>query len=328
MSCYIIGPSSSHHLSSAVVMVRHGCAAVCLIKVPLRQSAAWTGKTIRSLGLPEAARFSDRPPRHGPGGQPTLSEQLGACSIEELSKRVAVLSSSNGPEMSRVAGDTATGTAGYASNCDRLMPRGKRLRMDVQLPAAPADSDDASCQIEFPSAAKGNPAVVDDDDTMAAKTALLNTLVASFAPAPLFEEVPNHTHGNLGFRKVVFKAGAPVPPAMLERLYAALDNLAWPARRQRKALASEQYMTIGAPPKDADLTKLSRAARKAAKRFEEYAPVWRTAKEIVENIDAAYTYTNIAVTKNFVGSPHRDEFVSALLSFLSILGGPPAAKMA
>ena len=77
-------------------------------------------------------------------------------------------------------------------------------------------------------------------------------------------------------------------------------------------------MTIGAPPAGLDPSNLSRMQRKAAKHFEQHSAVWEIAKRIVECADPHYKYTNLAVSKNFVGSPHRDEFDIAYQFALSL----------
>lgn len=88
------------------------------VGVPLKDSAAWKGKAVRTLGLQERARYSDRPPRHGPGGQPTLEQQLAAWDVAELSRRVSALKP---PTPSNGVVDSS-GTAAE--------PKGKRLRPD------------------------------------------------------------------------------------------------------------------------------------------------------------------------------------------------------
>ena len=95
-------------------------------------------------------------------------------------------------------------------------------------------------------------------------------------------------------RQLAYMEGTAVPSTLQHTLLCALEEAAWPARRQRKALTADHYMTIGAPPDTPilDPTKLSRGARKAAKRFQQYSPIWFAAKEIVESVDPSYKYVN------------------------------------
>ena len=81
-----------------------------------------------------------------------------------------------------------------------------------------------------------------------------------------------------------------------------------PDKRQRSALQSSAYMTLARPPAVVPGAKVSSKGKKAAKKFERYRAAWVLASQILKDVDPAFHFTNLAITKNFTGSPHIDKF--------------------
>jgi hypothetical protein len=83
--------------------------------------------------------------------------------------------------------------------------------------------------------------------------------------------------------------GKPIPTALRDRLLEALRTLKWPAKRHRTSVCADHYAVIWrGRPRDG---------------LEE---LYTGCHELMTWADASFAYTHIAVTKNFVGSPHKD----------------------
>ena len=65
-------------------------------------------------------------------------------------------------------------------------------------------------------------------------------------------------------------------------------------------------------------------AREAAEKHERFASLWALAAEAIQAVDPqhAATYSAIAVTKCFVGSPHIDTCVAYIMLAPSSIGPP------
>ena len=83
--------------------------------------------------------------------------------------------------------------------------------------------------------------------------------------------------------------GRPLPADLVACLRQELETLRWPARNQRPSLCSEQYLVLhSASP-------------------EGYRDLRLLCAELMAWADPQFYYSGIAVTKNFVASPHTDE---------------------
>ena len=96
--------------------------------------------------------------------------------------------------------------------------------------------------------------------------------------------------------------GAYIAPGLCTALLAALRATEWgPKERQ---LSADGYITVRvALPRDG-----KKAARKCERLLREHAKVWQAAARLFESVGPkGYAYTSLALTRNFRGSPHRDE---------------------
>ena len=84
--------------------------------------------------------------------------------------------------------------------------------------------------------------------------------------------------------------GFPVPAALAGRLLAELCGLRWPAKNERAGLTSERYLVL---------------PTNSAEGF--YGALRALCAELMAFVDPGFYYSSIAVTKNFVASPHIDE---------------------
>ena len=92
-------------------------------------------------------------------------------------------------------------------------------------------------------------------------------------------------------RHIVRRRGIPLSSLIVDRLTKILTTLEWPRKRARKKLHSERYIVLwrDKEPKESGLVELHARCL-----------------ELMEEVDSSFPYTHIAVTKNFVGSPHMD----------------------
>jgi len=84
--------------------------------------------------------------------------------------------------------------------------------------------------------------------------------------------------------------GRCVPEYMTDRLLTELQSLRWPAKNQRPLLSSDRYLVL-----------LSSTADDC------YGTLRQMCSDLMEWADPNYYYSAIAVTKNFVSSPHIDD---------------------
>ena len=113
-------------------------------------------------------------------------------------------------------------------------------------------------------------------------------------------------------RAVRHVTGAPVSAALCAALLAELEAWAALGIRERPTISAAQYMILSAPgafgaPSGAS-GSTSPKARAAAKKVEAHARLWALARRAMEEVDGAFaaSYTAVAFTRNFVGSPHID----------------------
>jgi len=84
--------------------------------------------------------------------------------------------------------------------------------------------------------------------------------------------------------------GRPVPESLCAKLLEILQHLRWPARNERPRLTSERYLVL---PTNVTNDRFYKDLRQACRALMDWA-------------DPDYYYSGIAVTKNFVASPHID----------------------
>jgi len=93
-------------------------------------------------------------------------------------------------------------------------------------------------------------------------------------------------------RIVIRRQGRLIPRPLQEELLSILTSLRWPVRNERPALSSEQYLVLRSNVKDYE-------------RY--YGNLPEACRKLLQWADPSYHYSGIAVTKNFLGSPHVDE---------------------
>ena len=98
-------------------------------------------------------------------------------------------------------------------------------------------------------------------------------------------------YDQLGPRDEVYWKGRAVPEHICKRLLSLLKKVRWPATSHRKGLTSERYLVLQ--------TNVSND------RF--YQDLRDGCRELMQSTDPDYYYSGIAVTKNFVASPHIDD---------------------
>jgi len=111
-------------------------------------------------------------------------------------------------------------------------------------------------------------------------------------------------------RAVVRVEGTPVDKDILRDLRSALTD--WrtgykDGNQERVSIDAENYMILTSPSSWKELGTKKRA--KAAAKLEKHRNVWELAQAAMSSIDEdfASSYTALAVTHNFRGSPHIDK---------------------
>ena len=109
----------------------------------------------------------------------------------------------------------------------------------------------------------------------------------------------NHPRrAELTARAVRFVRGASVPRPLLANLRRALDAVRWPPVSHRPKVDSERYLVLrrevlGANDPRSDVV-------------DPYAELKSAADAVLEWADPGFEYDHLAITRNFVGSPHVD----------------------
>ncbi|KAL7525237.1 hypothetical protein ACHAXR_002243 [Thalassiosira sp. AJA248-18] len=109
-----------------------------------------------------------------------------------------------------------------------------------------------------------------------------------------------------GPRQVRHEKGIPVPPNRLAALLVELEAINWPrTTRERPKIRAEYYMILqkqGSGKPDSARTK------KETAKLMKYQRIFHLAVDALEDVDPEFAnrFTALAVTKNFVGSPHID----------------------
>ena len=95
----------------------------------------------------------------------------------------------------------------------------------------------------------------------------------------------------IGPRQERLYKGRVVPESIRDNLVHLLKSVRWPAESHRKGLTSDNYLVL-----QTNITK---------DRF--YNDLRLGCRELMDWVDPNYYYSGIAVTKNFVASPHIDD---------------------
>jgi hypothetical protein len=93
-------------------------------------------------------------------------------------------------------------------------------------------------------------------------------------------------------RREVRHEGQPLPSTFVHKVTTLLTKLRWPGRNERKNLTSEHYLVLQTNANVVD-------------RF--YGELSQSCEALMQWIDPEYYYSGIAVTKNFISSPHIDD---------------------
>jgi len=110
-------------------------------------------------------------------------------------------------------------------------------------------------------------------------------------------------------RAVVHASGVLVEESIRDRVLHELKKL-WATSptgsRERPSICAENYMILCSPSM---LESKSQKAAKAAMKLKNYQALWDLAFEAMNSVDPVFAsqYTAVAVTHNFVGSPHIDK---------------------
>jgi hypothetical protein len=108
-------------------------------------------------------------------------------------------------------------------------------------------------------------------------------------------------------------AGTALAPELKEALLAELRGADWASTmRERLSVRAEGYLTVQRPPVIApgEAPPQRKAARLAAAKLAAFRSLWDLAAQAIESVDPDYaqSYSAIAVSKRFVGSPHIDTY--------------------
>jgi hypothetical protein len=113
-------------------------------------------------------------------------------------------------------------------------------------------------------------------------------------------------------RKLVRSLGKPVPDNILKKVQRELES--WSDRydkfQERPMIKASKYMILRSPTEaEEKMIQLgSRRAHSAIRKYQQNLTLWEAAKEAMASVDKEFAdqFTGLAVTKNFVGSPHID----------------------
>lgn len=116
----------------------------------------------------------------------------------------------------------------------------------------------------------------------------------------IYEQCPN--------RPTICSQGRDIPTPICDRLRHILQNLRWKVPNDRRCVSAERYLVL--------LSKVSNDVV--------YSDLRAACKELMDWADQSYHYSGVAVTKNFVGSPHidhRDRDLQYAISFGDVDSG-------
>lgn len=107
-----------------------------------------------------------------------------------------------------------------------------------------------------------------------------------------------------GPREIRKEKGIPIPEHRLQALLAALNEINWKTR-ERPKIRAEHYMILQKPGSGKDDSKRT---KKETAKLMKYKKLFDLAVETLADVDPVFAqrFTALAVTHNFVGSPHID----------------------
>lgn len=128
----------------------------------------------------------------------------------------------------------------------------------------------------------------------------------------LLEEYELALGGAGNERKLVRSLGTPVPLSELDTLERELE--AWSLRydkfQERPMIRAAKYMILRSPTEaEEKMIQLgSRRAHSAIRKYQQNLSLWAAAKAAMATVDIEFAnlFTGLAITKNFIGSPHID----------------------
>ena len=112
------------------------------------------------------------------------------------------------------------------------------------------------------------------------------------------------------FRRNVYVEGRLVPAHCRDCLLRQIETVQWPRPRERLGLSSGEYLTIPrAPPSNCEGVHRSSSSMAADRKAQRYKGLFDAAEALLRLFDPAFanSFNAVAVTKNFVGSPHIDQ---------------------
>jgi len=117
-------------------------------------------------------------------------------------------------------------------------------------------------------------------------------------------------------RTVRHESGVPLDPTLLKELLDEMEAIRWPrTTRERPKIAAQGYVILQRPPPPTSTIepKTSTSAntnktKREAEKLKRFIGIWKKAVEAIESVDEEFSrsFTALAVTKNFTGSPHID----------------------
>jgi hypothetical protein len=202
------------------------------------------------------------------------------------------------------------------------IPQAEVVRVTVSFPAAPGSFVGASPRHRDATSLR---AQLEPWSTLA----LRRRLVEDFGESPTDPETVQRPEvmarllelyeeeGGVEGRRVLSLEGARVSRAACDSLLEELRD--WSKKRkkgargqqqERPSISAESYMIVRSPTDfEAKLGAGSRKARQAADKFAKYSKLWALAESALREVDPAFadSFTALAVTHGFRGSPHIDK---------------------
>ena len=113
-------------------------------------------------------------------------------------------------------------------------------------------------------------------------------------------------YGKYGQREIRKEKGIPVPEHRLDELLQELNAVNWPhTTRERPKIRAEHYMILQKP--GSGVEESARTKKETAKLIK-YKKLFDIAYHLIAEVDPVFAerFTALAITHNFVGSPHID----------------------
>lgn len=113
------------------------------------------------------------------------------------------------------------------------------------------------------------------------------------AKKEMLKELLCECHQSAFPRQQLYAKGQPVPMQLVSPLLEHLQQLVWPPKKRN--VCAQEYLVLGVP---ADGAK--------PKLTERYAQLWELCGRLMQGMACEFQFSSVAVTKNFVASPHCD----------------------